>query len=87
MSEKNTTDYWIKIFDLIPNEFKEEINKYFKKLINQPLEYFNSYYGWINFRTVLIENLPNTNKENYEKYPWLKEVVDTFNEGIEIFFK
>ena len=87
MSAENTTDYWIKIYDLIPNEFREDINIYFKKLINQPLEYFNSYYGWINFRAVLITNLPTTNQENYKKYPWLKEVVDTFNEGIKKIIK
>ena len=87
MSDKNNTNYWIKIYDLIPNEFKKKINEYFNKLINQPIEYFNSYYGWINFRAVLITNLPATNEENYKKYPWLKEVVDTFNEGIKKFIK
>jgi len=85
MSIKNTADYWIKIYDLIPEEFKKNINNYLGKLRNKPIEYFNSYYGWINFRAVLINNLPNTNEENYKKYPWLKEVVNTFNEGIKKF--
>jgi hypothetical protein len=87
MSIKNSTDYWIKIFNLIPDEFKKNINKYQNNLINKPAEYFNSYYGWINFRSVLIIDLPNTCEENYKKYPWLKEVVDTFNEGIKKFNK
>ena len=60
MSIKNSTDYWIKIFNLIPDEFKKNINKYQNNLINKPAEYFNSYYGWINFRSVLIIDLPNT---------------------------
>lgn len=82
MSIKKNTDYWIKIYDLIPEEFKKNINNYFNNLINKPIEYFDSYYGWINFRTILILNLPNTNNENYKKYPWLKEIVDLFNQGI-----
>jgi hypothetical protein len=82
MSIKKNTDYWIEIYDLIPEEFKKNINNYFNKLINKPIEYFNSYYGWINFRMILILNLPHTNNKNYKKYPWLKEIVELFNQGI-----
>ena len=85
MSTNKNTDYWIEIYELIPKDFKKRIDIYFKNLINKPIEYFNSYYGWINFRAILINNLPETNKENYKIYPWLKEVVIIFNQGIKNF--
>ena len=85
MSIKKNTDYWLDIYDLIPKNYKKKIDNYYKSLINKPSEYFDSYYGWINFRSILIINLPETNEKNYIKFPWLKQVVDIFNEGIEKF--
>jgi len=87
MSIKKNTDYWLDIYDLIPKNYKKKIDNYFKNLVNKPPEYFDSYYGWINFRSILINKLPETNEKNYKKYPWLKQVVDIFNEGIENFNK
>ena len=85
MSIKNTADYWIKIYDLIPEEFKKNINNYLGKLRNKPIEYFNSYYGWINFRAVLINNLPTQMKKIIKNI--LEKVVNTFNENIKKLLK
>lgn len=85
MSIKKNTDYWLDIYDIIPENYKKKIDIYFKNIINKPIEYFDSYYGWINLRSILINNLPNATKDNLKKYPWLKKVIDLFNEGIENF--
>ena len=45
----------------------------------KPIEYFDSYYAWINLRQTLVEKLPMINEENKKIFPWLIQVIKIYN--------
>ena len=70
---------WEKIFNILPNEDKKKFIPYNNRLKVKPIEYFDSYYAWVNLRQTLIEKLPIINEENKKKFPWLIQVIKIYN--------
>ena len=70
---------WENINNIIPDEYKKKFIPYNNRIRLKPIEYFDSYYSWVNLRQTLIDNLPLINEENKKKFPWLIEVIKVYN--------
>jgi hypothetical protein len=70
---------WEKIYNILPNEYKKKFIPYHNRIKVKPIEYFDSYYAWINLRQTLVEKLPMINEENKKIFPWLIQVIKIYN--------
>lgn len=76
---------WEKIYELLPDDFKKQFISYNNRIRLKPIEYFDSYYAWLNLRQTLIENLPEINELNKNKYPWIIKIVEIYNHDLNIY--
>ena len=76
---------WEKIYELLPDDFKKKFIGYNNRIRLKPIEYFDSYYAWLNLRQTLIENLPEINEINKNKYPWIIKIVEIYNHDLNVY--
>jgi hypothetical protein len=76
---------WEKIYELLPDDFKKKFIAYNNRIRLKPIEYFDSYYAWLNLRQTLIENLPEINELNKNKYPWIIKIIEIYNHDLNVY--
>lgn len=62
----------------MPEEFQKKFEKWEREIIYKAPEYWLSGSAWSEYMYYLNLNLPKLGVENYQRYPWLKELNEKY---------